>query len=313
VDQLLGDDSEGGAPTGVEFEFRGNPTGVYDVDVVHLTNSRAVIGDHRISEREQLRRARRFAKALKRRRVALVRMLDAAAEDGVQEASRAEALLDSATTSYLAMNPTIAAPSGRQVSVISHSHLRYRFLGYPRARSVPGRLLCVSPGVFHAAYEGPLKVFALAHLPDSTLRLVGSIPSALTTSFARTIARHSARVSVRDEALSDAARVEELTKAELVIVASPDSRESLSIMMLALSLDRPVLVEGTAATRLLADEVGQDWIRLHEGPLTAVTLESAVDRLRLEPPAGRPNLDARDPNAIAAQYAAVFRAAAAAR
>lgn len=313
VDQLIGDDSAGGAPDDIEFDFRGNPLGTYDVDVVHLTSASAVTGGDRVPEREQIRRASRFTKALKRRRIALVRTVYGEESARARAGSRAEMLIDHSTTSYVVLSPTTAAPNDRSAAVIRHSHLRGRFLGYPRAHAIRGRLLFVSSGAFHTAYEGPLKVFAVADLEGYTLRLVGKVPPGLADSFARTLARRPATISLRDEALSDAARIEEITKAELVVVASPDSYETLSIIILALSLDRPVLVQATPGTRLLADEVGHEWVRLHGGPLTATALEAAVRHLEAAPPTGQPNLDARDPNVIAAQYADVYRAAAASR
>jgi hypothetical protein len=311
VDQLVGDKSAGEAPGGVEFEFSDNLRSTADVDVVHLTALSAVLGDRRVPQSERVRRARRFVKTLGRRRIALVRTVFGNGGGSTRAVSRAEAILDRSTSSYIVLDATAATPHDRPVTVIRHSHLRDRFLGYPRARTVPGRLVLASTGTFHPAYEAPLKVFAVANLADYTLRLVGKVPSALTDSFARTVSRYPATISLREDPLSDAGRVEEITQAELVIVASPDSYEAHSLIILALSLDRPVLVEDTASTRRLADEVGHDWVRLHEGRLTAATLETAVEDLRAHPPTGRPDLAAREPNVIAAQYAAVFRGAAA--
>ncbi|MCH6231725.1 hypothetical protein MK786_13315 [Microbacterium sp. CFH 31415] len=311
VDQLIGDNSAGKGPTGIVYEFRARPRPTAGVDVIHVLSPGAVIGERGTPDGEQVRRATKFSKSLKRRGIALVRTVSNDDAVVARAASRAEAILDDATTSFVALSPTIPAPAGRAAIVIGHSHLRDRFLGYPRKEAVPGRLLFVSPHTVPAVYEAPLKVFAYADLGDSTLRIVGQLPDALRASFDRTLTRYPNRITLRDEPLSDSARVEEVSLAELVVVAAPDASDSLGIIMLALSLDRPVLVEDTPGTRLLADEVGHDWVRLHSGRLTAVTLEAAVEALRDQPPTGRPDLDARDPNAIAAEYTAVFRAAAA--
>lgn len=313
VDQLIGDNSAGGAPGGVELEFRADPTRPTDVDVVHVPSTSAVIGDSRTSEREQVRRARRLAKILKRRRVALVRTLpqDAAGVD--RSAPAAEAILDQATTSYIAFSTAVTAPHDRAVIVIPHSHLRHRFLGYPQAAPISGRLLIVSSGALLRSYEPTLKVYAFADLPGCTLRIVGMVPTALEDSFARTLSRHAATISLCDDVLSDGARILEITRSELVVIAAPDNDESVSTIMLALSLDRPVLVESTPATRQLADEVGHDWVRLHNGALTPATLEAAIRSLREAPVIGQPNLTARDPNVIARWYADAFSAASASR
>lgn len=311
VDQLLGDTSRGTAPEGVEFEFRGNPLAADEVDVIYLTAMSAAIGDRKTPERARIRRAKQFARALKRRRIALVRPLhQLAGVAGDLGESRAETILHNATALYISDAPQSTVPHDCTLVVIRHSHLRSRFLGYPRRQSVAGRVLLVATGTFPPTYEGPLKAFALADLPDHTLRLVGQVPDSRRDSFARTVAQHSARISLRDAQLSDAARVDEISAAELVIIPDPDSRGAQSLTMLALSLDRPVLVQATGATNRLADEVGGEWVRRHEGPLTAAGLETALEDLRRNPPTGQPHLDAVDPSSVAIQYADAFRAAA---
>lgn len=309
VDQLIGDNSAGKGPTGVVYEFRATPRPTPGIDVIHLTSASAVTGKRGTSEAEQVSRATQFSKALKRNGVALVRTVHDEDTAVGRTASRAEAILDGATTSFIALSPT--TPTPREAIVIRHSHLRDRFLGYPRGDSVPGRLLFISSSTVSALYEAPLKVFAYADLADSSLRIVGQVPDSLRASFDRTLTRYPSSISLREGPLSDSVRVEEISLAELVVVAAPDDYDSHAIIMLALSLDRPVLVEDTPGTRLLADEVGHDWVRIHTGRLTAAALEAAVGELREHRPTGRPNLDARDPNVIAAEYAAVYRAAAA--
>nr|WP_194425475.1 hypothetical protein [Microbacterium aquimaris] len=218
-------------------------------------------------------------------------------------------IIDQAAASLVSLTATTSS-TGHATVIIAHSHLRDRFLGFPRAESVPGRILITAHDELPAAYEAVVKVFAASDLPEWTLRIAGAVPAELEDSYTRTLADHTGAFSLRDEALSDAARVEEISQAELVVVAAPESNESQSIILLALSLDRAVLVEDTAAMRTLADEVGSEWVRRHPGALTADALETALLALRSSPPADRPNLDAREPNAISAQYTAVFRAAA---
>ena len=310
VDQLIGDDSAGEAPGGVQWEFRSDPSRTDGVDVVHLTDISTVIGGRRTSERERVRRAKRFVKLLRRRRIALVRTLHG--EETLRPASRAEALLDRAAATVISLT-TPTQSSGRSAVVIRHSHLRDRFLGFPTKESVRGRALITANGVLPTSYEAAVKVFGLAEASGWTLRIAGTVPLELADSYARTLADHPGTMSLREEALSDALHVTEISQAEIVIVTRAETYHGQSTVMLALSLDRPVLVEDTEQTRSLAEEVGSSWVRLYEGSLTAVTLEAALAALRADPPTVRPNLDARDPNSISAQYAAVLRAAAAGR
>lgn len=310
VDQLVGDDSEGRAPGGVALEFRTDPFRVHGVDVIHLTDISTVFGDHPGHDRERTRRAKRFVRLLRRRRIALVRTVHG--EEASRGTSRAAAIVDEAATTVISLYPAAAA-DGRQTHVVGHSHLRDRFLGFPQEQSVAGRVLITAVSTLHPSYRAVLSVFGVAELPDWTLRIAGKVPVELEESYARTLADHTDAMALRNELLSDAACVSEVSQAEVVLVTAPETYESMSILMLALSLDRPVLVEDTAQTRSLADEVGSSWVRRHTGPVTAQALETALAALRQDPPTGRPNLDSRAPNVVSEQYHDVYRAAAAAR
>lgn len=309
VDQLIGDDSNGQAPKDFLLEFRTDPFRSHGVDVIHLTDITTVLGGRRTPERERTRRAKRFAKMLRRRRIALVRTLRGG--EATRAASRAEAIVDAAATTVTSLEPTASA-DGRATVVVEHSHFRDRFLGFPRETPVAGRALITAIHALHPSTRAAIGVFGVACLPDWTLRIAGRAPSDFADDYARTLAEHTDSVSMRDEALSDAASVEEVSRAEIVIIPAPTSYQSLAVAMLALSLDRPILVEDSEQMRSLADEVGTSWVRRHTGPLTAHALEEALAGFRADPPTGRPNLDARAPNQISARYSAVYRAAAAA-
>lgn len=307
VDQLIGDDSAGDAPRVAILEFRTDPTRVHGIDVVHLTDSATVVGDARTPPREQTRRAKRFVRLLHRRRIALVRTVHG--DESAHTSPRADAILDAAAVKVIAMSPLTRATAA-EMMIIGHSHLRERYLGFPRREPVPGRMLFTAISVLHLDYERAMTVCGVADAPGWSLRIAGKLPAEREESFLRTLADHTETMSLRDEVLSDAARVEEISQAEVVAIAAHGSYETHALVFLALSLDRPVLVEDSAQMRALADEVGPSWVRRHEGPLTARTLEEALAALRADPPTGRPDLDARDPNAVSARYAEVYRAAA---
>lgn len=310
VDQLVGDDSEGQAPKDVALEFRTDPFRAHGVDVIHLTDITTVLGGRRTPERERMRRAKRFTKMLRRRRIALVRTVRGG--EATRVASRAEAIVDAAATTVTSLDPATTA-DGRETVVIVHSHFRDRFLGFPQEQPVTGRALITAVHALHPSARAVISVFGVAALNDWTLRIAGRVPIDAEEAYARTLAEHTESVSIRDESLSDAASVSEVSRAEIVIVPAATSYQSQVVLMLALSLDRPVLVEDSEQTRALADEVGSSWVRRHTGPLTAHALEAALSDLRADPPIGRPDLDSRAPNLVSAHYNAVYRAAAAAR
>ena len=78
-------------------------------------------------------------------------------------------------------------------------------------------------------------------------------------------------------------------------------------LLLALSLDTPVLAPDNEVNRRLAEEVGEGWLHLFEGTLTIEDLERALKAVTANPPDGRPDLSAREWPASAALHAAVFR------
>ncbi|WP_144874305.1 hypothetical protein [Microbacterium sp. 1.5R] len=310
VDQLVGDDSEGRAPKDVVLEFRTDPFRSDGVDVIHVSDVTAVLGSDGAPERRQVRRAKRFVKMLRRRRLALVLTVGAAGGTGIS--TQAEDLIRAAATTIT--SPTPPLPAGRErVLTIGHSHLRDRFLGFPRGDQVAGRLLVTALASLHPSARTVLNVFGIAELPEWTLRLSGGVPVEETDAYAHALADHAGAVSLRDEMLSDAETILEVSRAEVVIVPAATTLEAQTIIMLALSQERPVLIEDSDYAEALANEVGSAWVRRHTGPLTAAALEAALAAFRADPPEGRPDLDARAPNAVSARYHAVYHDAAAAR
>ncbi|WP_165070200.1 glycosyltransferase [Marisediminicola senii] len=108
---------------------------------------------------------------------------------------------------------------------------------------------------------------------------------------------------------SDAALAASIRAAELVVLPYRAMHNS-GALLLALSLDRPVLVPENPVTADLAREVGAGWVRAYAGPLTSDVLAAAVADLRDGPPTGRPDLSARDWPAIGAQHRDAYRHAA---
>jgi beta-1,4-mannosyltransferase len=81
-----------------------------------------------------------------------------------------------------------------------------------------------------------------------------------------------------------------LRAADVVVLPYRDIFNSGSAM-LALSFDTPVLVPRTAGMQDLADRIGADWVRTYEGELSAVELETAMDRATAPGRPQRPALD----------------------
>ncbi|WP_146215862.1 hypothetical protein [Cryobacterium arcticum] len=89
---------------------------------------------------------------------------------------------------------------------------------------------------------------------------------------------HPSRLSIILKRLDSEELVERIQSANLVVVPYADLYNS-GVVLLALSLQRPVALRESSASRALAAEYGDYWIRRYEGELTALSL----DRLIAEP------------------------------
>lgn len=246
------------------------------------------------------------------RRTAVVRTLHNVTphEPGGRLERRTLALLDDATDLYVRINPVTQAPREPSVLVL-HGHYRERFANLPQRESTPGRLVYAGMIRPYKGVEQLLRAFAGLADTDLELRLVGQPTPALRSSIEDATAADR-RITSMFGFVPDQVLVEEVTSASLVCLPYEELHNS-GMLIVALSLDRPVLVPDTATTRALADEVGPTWVRRFRGELTSAVLANAVDEVRRRPPTGRPTLGRRDWQAVADGYGAAFDAAVRAR
>ena len=279
--------------------------------------------------------ARRAATAalilrLRLRRTAVVRTLHNATPH--EAGGRVERVLlrwmDRRTTLFVRLNPTTPLPvdaaPGTPVVTIAHAHYRDWFARHPRGAAVPGRVLffgLVRP------YKGVEELLAAFHdLADEgvSLRVVGHPEDAALGRSVAEQAAADARIGVRLEYVDDETLAAEISAAQLVVLPYRHLHNS-GAALLALSLDRPVLVPaGTTATELAA-EVGSPWVPAFSGVIDAADLAAALATtvpgnlpgdLPGNPPGdlpadlpGRPDLSARDWAVVAPAHAAAFRTA----
>ncbi len=246
---------------------------------------------------------------LRRRGVAIVRTLHNL--DPHEGGSRFEAWatrrLDRATTYFVTINPVTPVPLGRGV-YIPHGHYRDRFADLPRRTPVAGRLMYAGLIRPYKGVDRLLDAFRAVDDASLTLRLVGRPTRELRAAIEQAQAA-DARISSRLAFVADAELVAEMTAAELVCLPYRELHNS-GVLLVALSLDRPVLVPRTPTTEALADEVGPGWIHCFDGALDADALQGALTRVRRETRAARPTLDGRDWTVVGRAYAEAFVAAA---
>jgi len=301
IDQIIGEGVDG-----IRFTHFAKEFGNVEADVVHVNQAvRLLSGGTTNDERADI--ARTVIAELDRRHVPLVQTLHGPHQGAGAEWRR---VIDDATATFVALDETTSTPHPERTIVIPHAHYRARFVGYPRQDQISGRLLAISPNRLVKVAAGPLKIFPLANTPDLSLRVVGQPNAALEVLIEKTLGRHPQSVSALTGLVSDAMMIAEVSAAELVILPDNATLVDESILMLALSLDRPVLVPDSEATQLLAEEVGTGWVYRHSGALTAERLDEVVNAVRNAARAEQPDLSKREPAAIASRYAEVFRSVA---
>ena len=121
----------------------------------------------------------------------------------------------------------------------------------------------------------------------------------------RKAAGEDARVRLRLEHVPDADTSTLFAAADLVVLPFSEVLNSGSAL-LALSLDRPVLVPSLGALLELRASAGEDWVRTYEGELSAELLDGALESART-PPVGRPNLRAHEWPRIVERTIDVYR------
>lgn len=252
----------------------------------------------------------RLVRKLKKHGIALVQTVHG---PEARTTARWRRILDRATSTFITLDKNTPTPDPRRTVCIPHAHYRDRFLGYPRAEMVQGRVLCLAPDRLERAAQGPLRVFPLVQTPGLTLRLAGEGDPGLRSDVERGSDHGQRTVTMRMERLSDAAMLQELTAAELVVLPAIETLGDENLLFLALSMDRPVMVPSSPALQDLAQEVGPRWVHLHDGPVTAELIDHTMEQLRSLPPAREPMLEDRSIDATARRYAEAFRSAAVSR
>lgn len=248
---------------------------------------------------------------IRNRRVALVRTLHntAAHESG----SRIERWLlnqcDLRTTLWIRLNPTTLRPGSAPVETILHGDYRGWFAHEDLRQPVRGRLLFFGLVRPYKGVPGLISAFRELDAATSTsLRIVGKPNSASLEDQIREVAGKDPRVQLVLDYVSDRRLAVEVSEAEMVVLPYDDMHNS-GALLLALSLNRPVLVPSNAVTEALRLEAGEGWVRTYEGPLTTELLAKGLSVSRTDPPADGPDLSHRSWSEIGAAHLSAYRTA----
>lgn len=218
---------------------------------------------------------------------------------------------DRLTSVRITLTEHTPVPAGVEASRVTILHGDYRawFREIPVSATVPGRILYFGLVRPYKGVEDLIAAFRASTSSDVTLRIVGSVSDADLARRISAAAAEDTRIGVVPRYVGDVELAAEVGQAELVVLPYRNMHNS-GAALLALSLDRPILIPRNAVTADLAAEVGPEWVLTFEGLLTPAVLEDALARVR--PASGarpRPNLAGRQWDGIAAQHRDAYQSA----
>lgn len=186
--------------------------------------------------------------------------------------------LDESTTTWITLNAHTPVPRDAAHVLIPHGHYRDWYTGATRSDREPNVLYF---GLIRS-YKGVdqlLSAFANISSPAFRLRVMG-MPSSdeegrrLAASIAAAADVDSTLSHIPDDDLANA-----IVDSELVVLPYRNLHNSGSAL-LALSLNRPVLVPANDVTRDLQDEFGPNAVHLFTDELTGLELARVFDQVR---------------------------------
>lgn len=200
-------------------------------------------------------------------------------------------LVERWTTLHILLNET-TPPTGRPSVTILHGHYRDWFSSYPPQEPTVGRLGYAGLVRRYKNVVGLVTAFGEARKRDPSLTLLVAGKPSGDGLEAEIRAAAGDGVEFDFRFLGDPDLVRVVTSSELVVLPYRHMHNSGTVL-LALSLDRPVLVPANAANEALSDEVGAGWVLGFTGELDGPQLLDAVKDARA-PRSDRPDLSRRE-------------------
>ena len=290
------------------FSWRTALAGRYDVFHVHWPE-RLVRGRTRAGTAIRLALFATLLGVLAARRRPIVRTLhnQRPHEPGHRIEAFLLTLCDRRTRVWIALNDITVPPQPGPVVVVPHGHYRAWAAGLHRTvpDAIRGRVLFFGLLRRYKGVERLVEAFAETTDTDASLHVVGRAVDPATADAVRAAAATDRRITGRLEHLEDAELVDEIGRAQVVALPYRELHNS-GAALLALSLDRPVLVPGNPVTDALAEEVGEEWVRRFAEPLDGSVLAAALKEPR---PAGSPDLGRREWDDAADRHLAAYERA----
>lgn len=280
------------------------------LDVFHVHWPELLVGGHRLSGRM----ARRLLTALFLLRIRLTKVAVVRTLHNLERPSDMARIdlallsaLDRLTTLTITLNDDTPLPAGHARRTILHGHYRDWFAPYPAPDAVEGRLGYVGLVRRYKGVEQLIAAYRELDAEGSSLSIAGRPSTDDLAEELRGLAGEDARIDFRFRFLDDAELVGRIAEAEVIVLPYRHMHNS-GTALAALSLARPILVPDNEVNRALAEEVGEQWVHLFDGELTASDLARVRDAVSggLD---GAPDLSRRDWAAVGGAHSAAFHAA----
>lgn len=214
--------------------------------------------------------------------------------------------LDMLVDSYIRLNAVTSIASQKQIHTIMHGDYVERFspIIADRIPSRPGTLLTV--GLIRP-YKGILELIeamdAVAH--QFSLRVVGKPVDAEIRASIEKATSNRPQVTAHFGFVTDRDLVVEISKSECVVLPYREIHNS-GMLLVALSVGRPVLATRSDTTEQLQREVGSNWLQLFDGEIHSRAIESAIHHFRSTQRSEHPTFIGRTWECVAEQHRAVY-------
>lgn len=216
--------------------------------------------------------------------------------------------LDRATTLWIVLNEATVTPSTAKTVVIEHGHYRDWYEEPSAEATVSGRVLAFGMIRAYKGMDSLVSAFRELEDPDLTLHICGRPDSGQTTAALGRLARGDSRITLDLRFVPDADLAREIAESEVVVLPYREIHNS-GVALLALSMNRPIIVRRSQSTELLRDEFGAEWVHLFEGDLTAATIAEAISTLRGTSRSARVEMASRDWSLLAERLATTYERA----
>lgn len=213
--------------------------------------------------------------------------------------------VDKQTTLWIVLNSSTPTTPSAPTVTIQHGHYRDWYQEPNISDIIPGRLLAFGLIRAYKGIDNLIEAFKETRGNAFSLHICGRAESNKTKTDLETFSHSDPRIDLTLEFIPDDELSREIANAEFIVLPYREIHNS-GVALLALSMNRPIIVRRSASTELLQKEFGADWVHLFDGDLSGATLTYAVDTLRATSRSLRVDMRNREWSLLATQLADAY-------